>query len=598
MKIALIQLPVNDPNNLYIEGNVFLAAGYLKASINSVNKKYDISIIPDNIAKFGSDFSVIKWILDNNFEVVGFTNYMWNIERHLFIVEKIKEVNKEIIVIFGGPEITSDFSNVNVDIIVVGEGEILFKKILNDIEAKNFQKIYINTCLNNLEEVSNPYINGILDIHDNVSVFLETMRGCPYKCKYCFYSKDFSKVRYFSLDIVGEVLRIANDKQAKEIYIMDPSFNVSKNFINKLKFIGKHNYNKIPLHTEMYLEAIDKEIADLMQLAGFQSIEAGLQSYNEKTLKAINRFFDEKKFLYGAKLLKERNIWPKLGVIIGLPFDTLDSFQRTLEFTIENDLYYYMEVYFLSILPGTKLKDEAELYRIEYMKKPPYYVLSSNGMSEYALFESISIYENYTDFQYYPDIIPHFGNFDSEIISFIDLTKQDVSLLDYLYDNQHKLSINLTILFKEKDIDSVVKFGNWLKRNDPNIMVKLVLDSNNKIDDNLFIRLSNAFFVSDHYLNRVYYFKQDNQNRFSTRVFHKTSNLEVISLYFSENRFADLVIDYKKGFYNQIKEYLPYYPIIYIDDKISVKEYENLINDYKESEEYIILSDSALKAFS
>ena len=195
LSIKLLQLPIPEVHDLYTQGNIPLAAGYLKATTmkKEVLEDDHIRIIPREMANYAGDDAILKWIMQNNTNIVGFTNYMWNIDRNIHLAKKIKETNPDIFVVFGGPEIDRQhwaLKNKSIDAFVIGEGEDTFIDLIKDLKNGNqLKRIYQSTKPVNLKEIPNPYLEKILVPWRNESMFLETMRGCPYHCKYCFYSK-------------------------------------------------------------------------------------------------------------------------------------------------------------------------------------------------------------------------------------------------------------------------------------------------------------------------------------------------------------------------------------------------------------------------
>ena len=66
--------------------------------------------------------------------MVGFTCYLWNIERTLWIARRLKQLRPGVRIVLGGPEITADNAWVldtpDYDFAVVGEGEQTFANLL------------------------------------------------------------------------------------------------------------------------------------------------------------------------------------------------------------------------------------------------------------------------------------------------------------------------------------------------------------------------------------------------------------------------------------------------------------------------------------
>ncbi len=66
--------------------------------------------------------------------MVGFTCYLWNIERTLWIAAELKRARPELLIIIGGPEVTADnewvLAHPAVDYAAIGEGEQTFAELL------------------------------------------------------------------------------------------------------------------------------------------------------------------------------------------------------------------------------------------------------------------------------------------------------------------------------------------------------------------------------------------------------------------------------------------------------------------------------------
>src|SRR5580765_2621482 len=126
--VLLLQLPIPPLGPQPIKGNVPLAAGYLKmfAEQQGSGDTYEIRLFPPQQVNTLGDFELVNAILAEEPWMVGFTCYLWNIERTLWIAERLKEANPVIRIIVGGPEITADNSwvleTLCVDYAAIGEG--------------------------------------------------------------------------------------------------------------------------------------------------------------------------------------------------------------------------------------------------------------------------------------------------------------------------------------------------------------------------------------------------------------------------------------------------------------------------------------------
>jgi radical SAM superfamily enzyme YgiQ (UPF0313 family) len=633
LSIKLVQLPIPEVHDLYTQGNIPLAAGYLKAAAlrKGVLEEADIQIIPRDMANYAGDNAILKWIVQENTDMVGFTNYMWNIDRNIHLAKKIKETNPDIFVIFGGPEIDRQhwaLKNESIDAFVIGEGEDTFIDLIMDIKNGNqLNRVYQSTKPVNLKEIPNPYLEKILVPWQKESMFLETMRGCPYHCKYCFYSKwgwhpqpihgqpdaflsgassqrfneitrfqkglvkSYSSMRFFPGEQLPKLFQMAREYKVPELYFMDPSFNVTPRLRAKLESIQHLNTTAIPIHTEIRLEGVTKEIARLMKKAGFRSVEAGLQSVNEKSLAAIGRSWDKKKFIRGAQLLQEQGIDVKTGIILGLPYDDLSDLEHTLDFVIDLNLAESMEIYPLSLIPGTQLRDEAPSMEITFMPHPPYWVLSTQYMSEKDLKFAVEMMENKLEIEFFPPVIPQFKNIHPGYLHFLDLREKErlKGQLNVLYRYPERIGHSLTILLGENnDLTQLVEPGQWLQKVSPFTLVQLVMDRNTIPPAEDIQRLSAAFYNPHHYFNHIHHYKADIQDQYSLRFFHLTDNLKIAESYLYQPRYCDLILRYTPGTIEKAREILEEKPILLVEVPIHEEELTELKQIYRGFENFLV----------
>ena len=71
----------------------------------------------------------------------------------------------------------------------------------------------------------------------------------------------------------------------------------------------------------------------------------------------------------------------RVDLILGLPGDTVDSVRRGIDYLHGSGLYSAVQVFNLSILPGTAFREEADTLGLKYQSRPPYYVLQTPTLS-------------------------------------------------------------------------------------------------------------------------------------------------------------------------------------------------------------------------
>jgi len=92
-----------------------------------LNEFYDINIFPAHLANALGDQAMVAALFERDPWLVGFTCYVWNIERTLWIAHQLKRHRPGVRIVLGGPEITPDNDWVlgtrDYDFAVIGEGE-------------------------------------------------------------------------------------------------------------------------------------------------------------------------------------------------------------------------------------------------------------------------------------------------------------------------------------------------------------------------------------------------------------------------------------------------------------------------------------------
>ncbi|MFH1153272.1 MAG: radical SAM protein [Pseudomonadota bacterium] len=417
INVLLIQLPTPRLNFGLKTGNIPLGAACLKQSAAGI-PGCSVDIVPEAIASYASDRALIRYIVDRRPDILGFTVYCWNLERSLYVAEQVRQTIRTRIV-FGGPEITPDNDLIRseaVDVYVYGEGEAAFRSLLT------CDALWIRGQASGGTDTwfafqPSPYVSGYLQAGLENLMLLETQRGCPYRCGFCFYSKSRKSVSCVQDQAVLDGVAWAVDNDIEEIYLLDPSLNSRPGLEGLLEKISDLNSRRqVPLISEIRAEAVDARLGELFRRAGFTGFEVGLQSTNPPALRMMNRPTNLDAFLKGARQLKDRGIVPTVDLIYGLPGDTLAGFTRTLEFVRSNGLHDAVQVFPLLVLPGTEFRKKSREMGLVRESRPPYTVISTPTFSDHEMVLALDAAEDLFDMTLctFPDLEVSFraGNGD------------------------------------------------------------------------------------------------------------------------------------------------------------------------------------------
>ena len=229
-----------------------------------------------------------------------------------------------------------------------------------------------------LDEISSPYLEGILDAADEQMMLLETARGCVFRCKFCYYPKSYTGVYFASEEKILANLRHAQERGAREVVLLDPTLNQRRDFPDLLRLLIRGNpQRQFTYSGELRAEGITAETAGLLAEANFAEVEIGLQSIDPQAQALMDRKNNLKAFQRGTQAMIEAGIRVKVDLIVGLPGDTVDSVRRGIDYLRDSGAYSEMQVFNLAILPGTEFRQEARQLGLRFQPWPPYYVLGT-----------------------------------------------------------------------------------------------------------------------------------------------------------------------------------------------------------------------------
>ncbi len=386
-------------NSQYIHSS--LAPWCILAGVKKYcGKKYITSVIESNI-----NYDMVRLceeISDEKPSVVGLCCYIWNIDNVRLLGEMVKDRLPGCTIVLGGPEVSYNAEQVlsendAVDFVLSGEGERSFAMLCDKVLHGNFSGltevpgicmrtedgIYVSEA--NIEDGQpvSPYTEEYFEALSGKIAYIESSRGCPFSCAFCLSGRCGS-VRFFDVERTKkEILRLANSG-TKTIKFVDRTFNANKKRAVEIwNFIKEHYGSDIPervcVHFEIGADLLDDECLDVLSgmPKGSIQLEAGIQSFNEHTLEAINRKTNLDRLCNNIKrLVSFKNMHIHIDLIAGLPFEDITSFERSFNkaFSLGSNM---LQLGFLKLLHGASMRVERDRYPCEYSKDAPYEVLST-----------------------------------------------------------------------------------------------------------------------------------------------------------------------------------------------------------------------------
>ena len=205
-----------------------------------------------------------------------------------------------------------------------------------------------------------------------------TSLGCPYKCSFCMIniinrtkqgpnvsSEDSNSFRWWSPEfIIKQFDHIAaqgvrNVKIADELFVLNPNHfgKICDLIIERGYDFNIWAYSRVDTCKPKYLEKLAK--------AGVKWLGLGIENPNNELRKEIHKDgFQEVKVLDLINNIRDAGINIGGNYIFGLPFDTKESMQATLDFALENPTEM-TNMYSAMAYPGSPLHNQARLFGTE-----------------------------------------------------------------------------------------------------------------------------------------------------------------------------------------------------------------------------------------
>lgn len=339
-------------------------------------------------------------------DVITFSCYIWNIERVLFLCEKIKSDNPDTVIILGGPEVAYCqkailVNNSFVDFVLSGEGEIVLPKLIDllskglspeELEGVSFidngELIIKNEVIGESLSYPSPYCEEYLSSLNGRLAYIESSRGCPFSCAYCLSGR-CGRVKFKEIEQTKNEILLLASSGARTVKFVDRTFNCNNDrAVEILRFIRESRGKAIPddvcFHFEISADILKDSFVDEVALAkkGSLQFEIGIQSLNGKTLAAIGRRSEKAKLFDNIKMLtKLGNCHIHTDLIAGLPFETIERFTEGFNecYTLGANM---LQLGFLKFLYGSPMRENSERYPCVFSKNPPYEIISTPTMSE------------------------------------------------------------------------------------------------------------------------------------------------------------------------------------------------------------------------
>lgn len=277
----------------------------------------------------------------------------------LFPKETLSESHADYI-LHGEP----DLSVVELIIALESNKDISVLSGISYFENDRFYSSNNNTRINNIDNL--PLPAHALLTSDSYSepllpkpyAVIQSARGCPYQCNFCVKSFGSRLTEKSPERIVEEIWSLVNSRNIKSLRFTDDTFSLNPKRIIKIcqKIIdAKLNYLEWVCLSRV--DTVNEEMLYWMKKAGCKRIYFGVESGSEKILEVLNKKTVVDTSIEALLLVKKYDIQTSGFFMIGVPGETLEDIELSIDFAIKAKLDF-IAIGKFTPYPGTSFFDQ------------------------------------------------------------------------------------------------------------------------------------------------------------------------------------------------------------------------------------------------
>ena len=373
-----------------------LALRCLRANLGGL---HDRSVILEFDNRLSPNAAAEK-LLAHDPKIVLFSIYIWNLVVIYETALILKQIRPEIKIVIGGPEVSFEYENSLImqlaDHLVCGEGESVIEEVCQTLlgepcrqdagdpapQTSCLPKV-IHASPADLGTVALPYDEYTDEDVAHRRLYVESQRGCPFKCEYCLSSLE-NGVRFVPPERIFPRFGKLIERGGRIFKFIDRSFNINAaHAAAVLRYFLENRRDGMMLHLEWEPEHLPPTLEKILSEAppGFLQLEVGVQTFNAEVSKRIDRPLNADRVEANIRTLAALpSVHLHADLIAGLPGETFDSIAASfdrLHACGPNEI----QLGILKKLRGAPIARHDEEWGMVYNSSPPYDVLQTSTLS-------------------------------------------------------------------------------------------------------------------------------------------------------------------------------------------------------------------------
>ena len=348
-------------------------------------------------------------------QIIGFGVYIWNVAQTTSVVRLLKSARPEITVVLGGPEVSHETDGQEIvelaDYVITGAGDLSFAQLCRALLAGSppMNKLIVGKQAP-LGLIAMPYREYTDDDLAHRLLYVESSRGCPFKCEFCLSALD-KTAWAFDLPAFLAEMEGLYQRGARNFKFVDRTFNLKIDAsLSILQFFFDRLTDGLFLHFEVVPDHLPDRLKALIAQfpPGVLQFEVGVQSFNVEVQQRISRRQDNAKTEVNLRwLLTQSNAHVHADLIFGLPGETLESF------AVGFDRLYQLRPHEIQLgllkrLRGAPIARHTADCGMVYDKTPPYTVQQTNAADAKTM-------QRFVRFSRYWDCVANSGRFKNSL---------------------------------------------------------------------------------------------------------------------------------------------------------------------------------------
>lgn len=215
---------------------------------------------------------------------------------------------------------------------------------------------------------------------------IQSARGCPYQCNFCVKSFGSKLTEKSPERIVEEIIFLVSTRNIKSFRFTDDTFSLNpKRVIKVCQQIVDAGLNYLEWVCLSRVDTINEEMLYWMKKAGCKRIYFGVESGSARVLELLNKKTDIEASVDALLLVKKYDIQTSGFFMIGVPGETAEDIEMSIEYAIRAKLDF-IAIGKFTPYPGTSFFDQFKEH-IDFTIYPYKLSLNFKEQDQYLKYE-------------------------------------------------------------------------------------------------------------------------------------------------------------------------------------------------------------------